>query len=113
MTEVLRSCKFCGASLSEKYRFVICVDCRRATVEQFKHKHGDMKRKPSHVKILEAFGALAHNPAKNWEIRGGLSDESFQGGMRKLVGDGLVRHLRRGYYELTEEGRLKLNVGTR
>ena len=110
MTQILRECKFCGVALSEKYRYVICVSCRKETVEQFKGKHGDLRRKPSYVRILRAFATLSRNPAKTWEIRVGLTDGGFQHGIHKLVQQGLVRHLRRGYYELTEKGRLSLNV---
>jgi len=73
-------------------------------------KHDDLKAKPCHVKILEAFATVTHNPAKTCEIKTGLSDEGFQRGTRKLVEEGLLLHPRRGYYTLTEKGRLSLNV---
>jgi len=71
----------------------------------------DLRAKFSHVKILEAFAqAELHNLAKASEIRTGLTDGGFQDGIRRLMQQGLVHHLRRGYYELTEKGRSKLNV---
>jgi len=113
MSNFLRACKFCGAPLSQTYRFVICIDCRRESVARFKNKHADMKPKPAHIRILNAFTTLSRNPAETWEIKVGLTDGGFQHGIRKLVEQGLVRHLRRGYYELTEKGRSKLNVQAR
>jgi len=101
----MRKCKFCGKSLRKTYPLLICLACRIETVEEFKQRPLP-RLKLTEEKILEALAN--HNPSHTFEIEAEkhIATGSFHTSVLKLMREGLVCRMKRGYYALTEKGSL-------